>query len=152
MGVSSNPVSKIRVRSARESTDHISLVSVVIIVFVVVIIIIIFVRDNVIKWRHFLRYWTFVRGIHRWPVNSSHKASDAKLWCFLWSIRLNKRLCKQLWGWWFETPTRSKEHVTFGFKKSLPLLISLRSINFPNIGMGFLRIIILGHESWCYIL
>ena len=26
------------------------------------------------KWKHFLRYWPFVRGIHRWPVDSSHKA------------------------------------------------------------------------------
>ena len=26
-----------------------------------------------IKWKHFPRYWPFVRGIHRSPVNSSHK-------------------------------------------------------------------------------
>ena len=30
----------------------------------------------------------FVRGIHRSPVNSPHKASDAELSCFLWSKRL----------------------------------------------------------------
>ena len=30
-------------------------------------------RDDVIKWKHFPRYWTFVRGIHRSPVNSPHK-------------------------------------------------------------------------------
>ena len=30
-------------------------------------------HDDVIKWKHFPRYWTFVRGIHRSPVNSSHK-------------------------------------------------------------------------------
>ena len=28
---------------------------------------------DVIKWKHFPRYWPFVRGIHRWPVNSPHK-------------------------------------------------------------------------------
>ena len=27
----------------------------------------------VIKWKHFLRNWPFVRGIHRSPVNSPHK-------------------------------------------------------------------------------
>ena len=27
-------------------------------------------HDNVIKWNHFPRYWPFVRGIHRSPVNS----------------------------------------------------------------------------------
>ena len=31
------------------------------------------VHDDVIKWKHFPRYWPFVRGIHRWPVNSPHK-------------------------------------------------------------------------------
>ena len=30
-------------------------------------------HDDVIKRKHFLRYWPFVRGIHRWPVNSLHK-------------------------------------------------------------------------------
>ena len=31
------------------------------------------IHDDVIKWRHFPRYWPFVRGIHQSPVNSSHK-------------------------------------------------------------------------------
>ena len=31
------------------------------------------VCDDVMKWKHFPRYWPFVRGIHRSPVNSSHK-------------------------------------------------------------------------------
>ena len=30
-------------------------------------------HDDVIKWKHFPRNWTFVRGIHRSPVNSPHK-------------------------------------------------------------------------------
>ena len=30
-------------------------------------------HDDVIKCKHFPRYWTFVRGIHRSPVNSPHK-------------------------------------------------------------------------------
>ena len=30
-------------------------------------------HDAVIKWKHFPRYWPFVRGIHRSPVNSPHK-------------------------------------------------------------------------------
>ena len=35
------------------------------------------IHDHVIKWKHFLRYWSFVRGIHRSPVNSPHKGQ----WC-----------------------------------------------------------------------
>ena len=30
-------------------------------------------RDDVIKWRHFPRSWPYVQGIHRSPVNSTHK-------------------------------------------------------------------------------
>ena len=33
----------------------------------------VFQHDDVIKWKHFPRYWPFVRGIHRSPVNSLHK-------------------------------------------------------------------------------
>ena len=32
-----------------------------------------FSHDDVIKWNHFPRYWSVVRGIHRSPVNSPHK-------------------------------------------------------------------------------
>ena len=30
-------------------------------------------HDNIIIWKHFPRRWSFVRGIHRSPVNSPHK-------------------------------------------------------------------------------
>ena len=30
-------------------------------------------HDDVMKWKHFPRYWPYVRGIHRSPVNSPHK-------------------------------------------------------------------------------
>ena len=42
-------------------------------------------HDDVIKWKHFPRYWPFVRGIHRSRWIPRTKASDAELWCFLWS-------------------------------------------------------------------
>ena len=45
------------------------------------------VHDDVIKWKHFPRYWPFVRGIHRWIPRT--KASDAELWCFLCSAWIN---------------------------------------------------------------
>ena len=31
-------------------------------------------RDDVIKWKYFPRYWPFVRGIHRSPVDSPHNS------------------------------------------------------------------------------
>ena len=42
-------------------------------------------HDDVIKWKHFPRYWPCVQGIHRSPVNSPHKGQWRELWCFLWS-------------------------------------------------------------------
>ena len=30
-------------------------------------------HDDVIKWKHFPRYWPFVWGLHRTPVNSPNK-------------------------------------------------------------------------------
>ena len=41
--------------------------------------------NHVTEWNYFLRNWPFMRGIHRSPVNSPTKASDAEFWCFLWS-------------------------------------------------------------------
>ena len=32
-----------------------------------------YTHGDVIKWKHFPRYWPFVRGIHRSPVNSPYK-------------------------------------------------------------------------------
>ena len=62
---------------------------------------IILTHDDVIKWKHFPRYWPFVWGIHRSPVNSHHdKASDAE-------PRLKKGLSKQSRRLWFEMSSRS---------------------------------------------
>ena len=59
-------------------------------------------HDDVTKWKYFPRYWSFLRGIHRSPVDSSHKANDTELWCFPWSAP-EQRLSKQSRRRWFET-------------------------------------------------
>ena len=43
------------------------------------------IHDDVMKWKHFPRYWPFVRGIHRSPEFPSQRVSNAELWRFLWS-------------------------------------------------------------------
>ena len=47
-------------------------------------------HDDVIKWKHFPRYWPFVRGVHRSPVNSPHKGQwrDAFMFSLIYA-RLN---------------------------------------------------------------
>ena len=61
--------------------------------------------SDVMKWKHFPRYWPFVRGIHRSPVDSPHKGQWRGALMFF-DLRLNIRMSKQCWGWWFETPSR----------------------------------------------
>ena len=43
-------------------------------------------HDDVIKWKHFPRYWPFVRGIHRSTVNSPHKGQwrGALMFSLIW--------------------------------------------------------------------
>ena len=44
-------------------------------------------HDDVIKWKHFPRYWPFARGIHRSPVNSPHKGQwrGALMFSLIWT-------------------------------------------------------------------
>ena len=65
------------------------------------------IHDYVIKWKHFPRYWPFVRRILWWLVNSPHNGQWRGALMFSLIYALNKRLCKQSWGWWFETPSPS---------------------------------------------
>ena len=47
-------------------------------------------HDDVIKWKHFPRYWPFVRGIHRSPVNPPHKGQwRGALMSTLICVRIN---------------------------------------------------------------
>ena len=43
------------------------------------------INDDVIKWKHFPRYWPFVQGIHRSPVNSPYKGQwhGALIFCLI---------------------------------------------------------------------
>ena len=53
-----------------------------------------FWHDDIIKWKHFPPYGPFT------------KASGAKRWYIFFICALDKRMSKQQWGWWFETPSR----------------------------------------------
>ena len=49
-------------------------------------------HDDVIKWKYFPRYWPFVRGIHRLPVNSPHKGQ--RRGALMFSL-----ICALIYGW-----------------------------------------------------
>ena len=106
------------------------------------------VHDDVIQWKHSPRYWPFVRGIHRSPVNSPHKAQRRGALMFWYDLRLNKRLSKQWWGWWFETPLRPLwRHCNVIFWRKWTLLYKappctvkkLRQYGFLSYAMVILR-------------
>ena len=63
-------------------------------------------HDDVIKWKHFPRYWPFVRVFtgHRWIPCTSRPVT--RRFDVFFDLRLNKLLSKQSGGWWFETPSR----------------------------------------------
>ena len=42
-------------------------------------------HHDVIKWKHFSRYWPFVWGIHRSPLNSTHKGQWRGALVFHWA-------------------------------------------------------------------
>ena len=49
-------------------------------------------HDDVIKWKHFPRYWPFVQGIHQSMVNSPHQSQ----WCVALVFTL---ICARINGW-----------------------------------------------------
>ena len=49
-------------------------------------------HDDVIKWKHFPRNWPFLRGIHRSPVNSTHKGQWRGALMF-------SSICARINGW-----------------------------------------------------
>ena len=53
-------------------------------------------HDGVIKWKHFPRYWPFVRGIHGSPVNFSHKGHWRGALMLSVICSLNKQLSKKI--------------------------------------------------------
>ena len=63
-------------------------------------------HDDFIKWKHFLHNWPFVRGIH-WSGWIPHTKARTRSFDVFYDLRLNKRLSKQPWGWWFETASWS---------------------------------------------
>ena len=50
------------------------------------------VHDDVIKWKHFPRNWSFLRGIRRSPVTSPHKGQ----WC---GALMSSLICAWINGW-----------------------------------------------------
>ena len=62
-------------------------------------------HNDVIKWKHFPRYWPFVNSLV--PGEFPAQRPVTRRFDVFFDLRLNKRLSKQSQGWWFETQSRS---------------------------------------------
>ena len=89
-------------------------------------------HDDVIKWKHFSRYWLFVRGIHWSLVDSKHKGQWRGALIFFFDLRLNKWLRKQLRHRWFEMPPCSLRRHCNDISKIRTYLI-ITKCNTPTI-------------------
>ena len=75
-------------------------------------------HDDVIKWKHFPRYWPFVREFTGPGEFPAQRPVTRSLDVFF-DLRLNKRLSKQSWGWWFETLPRPLWRHSNGLNQQL---------------------------------
>ena len=89
-------------------------------------------HDDVIKWKHFPRYWPFVRGIPaQRPVTRSFGV--------FFDLRLNYRSNKQSWGWWFETLSRplwrhcNETRTEIALKATIGVTQSSQNLSFENV-------------------
>ena len=73
-------------------------------------------HDDVIKWKHFMmtssngnifRVTGPLCGEFTGPGEFPTQRPVTRSFDVLFDLRLNKRLSKQPWGWWFETPSWS---------------------------------------------
>ena len=64
------------------------------------------VHNDVMKWKHFPRYWPFCAGNSPVPGEFPTQRAVTRSFNIFFGLRLNKRLRKQSWGWWFETLSR----------------------------------------------
>ena len=84
-------------------------------------------HDDVIKWKHFSRNWSFVRGIHRSPVNSPHKGQWRR--ALLFSL-----ICTWISGWVNNLGDLRRRHrVHYGVTVMTPdKMVDISQMTFSN--------------------
>ena len=65
------------------------------------------IHDDVINWKHFPRFWPFLRGSHRRTMDSPHKHQWHGALMLSLICAWKKRLTNQSRRRWFESPLRS---------------------------------------------
>ena len=95
------------------------------------------VHDDVIKWRHFPRYWPFVRGIHRSPVNPPHKGQWRR--ALMYSL-----ICVWIIGWVNNHEARDMRRYRAHYDVTVMLQIA---ISLKEQSRSLSKRITLGHKN-----
>ena len=95
------------------------------------------IQDDVIKWKHFPRYWPFVQGNSPFLGELPAQRPMTRSFHVFFDLHLYKRLSNQPWCWWFETPSCSLWRHCNGFRHTLTAairaLLSHEPITSPRI-------------------
>ena len=83
----------------------------------------------------FLRYWSYVRGIHRSTVVPRTKASDVVSFDVFFDLRLSQRLCKHAGGLWFETTFAHYDVIVMTYNAVIPCTLYIYIYIYDNIGV-----------------
>ena len=93
---------------------------------------------DVIKWKHFPRYWLFVWGIHRSPVNSPHKGQ-------LRGALMFSLICAWTNGW-----VNNRDADDFRCHSAHYVLTAMMNANQPVLITGPVNIFIIENEYTKY--
>ena len=89
-------------------------------------------HDDVIKWKHFPRYWPFVWGIHRSQVNSPHKGQlrGALMFSLIFDVFFDLLLIFDLWSAHYDVTVMCS--LSYLFHEKACIVITMVSCNMPT--------------------
>ena len=90
------------------------------------------IKENIKAPRH----WSFVVGIHRWPVNSPHKGPVTRSFDVFFDLRLTKQLSKQSRCLWFGKCGKCFHLMTSSCSK---LVLSVTVLWIPNDALSVIQ-------------
>ena len=97
-------------------------------------------HEDVIKWKHFPRYWPICAGNSPVPGECPTQRPLTRSIDVFFDLRLNKRLSQQSWGWWFEMLSRPLwRHRNLCRKLSVPIKQPQPSVS-PAIGCRYVNL------------
>ena len=90
-------------------------------------------HNDVIKWKHYPRDWSFVWGISQVTGEFPIQRPVSRRCDIFSDLRLNERLSKQSWGWWFETPSHPSWCHSNAYMRTRTLTSLYPRILYPTI-------------------